>query len=268
MNVELAERMKLYEGSESQRRLTKLLPAMCRLDGKGFSNFVKGLERPYDPRLSDAMKQVTIYLAEETNCCMAYTQSDEITLCWFSEDYASQIYFDGRIQKMVSILAAKTSVKFNEVIVRLLPPVYTTKLPVFDCRIWTVPNKTEAANTFLWREKDATKNSISMAARHYYSNKALENKNGAEMQEMLLQCGVAYEGYPTFFKRGTFVQRRRLSRPFTAEEIEKLPTMHEARRHPDLIIERTVVQILEMPPFGRVRNREEVVFDGAEPLTT
>lgn len=266
MQDDFGDRMKIYEGAEAGRRLMPLLPALCRLDGKGFHNFVKGLARPYDPRLSECMKQVTVYLAEETNCCMAYTQSDEITLCWLADDFKSQIYFDGRIQKMCSILAAKTSVKFNELVASLLPGEYVKKQPVFDCRIWNVPNRAEGANTFLWREKDATKNSISMAASHYYSHNALDGKSGSEKQEMLFQKGVNWNDYPAFFKRGVFIQRRKTNRPFTAEEIDKLPAMHDARRNPDLVIERTSVQVLDMPPFGKVKNREDVVFDGAEPI--
>lgn len=51
MNDALGDRMKLYEGAEAQRRLIPLLPAIIRLDGKGFHNWTRCLKRPYDERL-------------------------------------------------------------------------------------------------------------------------------------------------------------------------------------------------------------------------
>lgn len=45
------DRMKLYEKQEAERRLLPLLPVCSRIDGKGFSEFTKGLKRPYDERI-------------------------------------------------------------------------------------------------------------------------------------------------------------------------------------------------------------------------
>jgi tRNA(His) guanylyltransferase len=265
MNDDFGDRMKLYEMSEAGRKLMPLLPVIARLDGRAFHGFVRGLERPYDPRLSNLMLESTKYLVRETNACCGYTQSDEITLAWYEPDYRSQLLFDGRVSKMTSILAATCSVYFNKRLPEFLPGEYAEKMPIFDCRVWCAPSVAEGANVFLWREHDATKNSISMAARHYYSHHQLENKSGPQMQEMLWQKGVNWNDYPTFFKRGTFVQRKKVVRPFTTEEMEKLPPRHDARRNPNLMVERTEYAALDMPPFGKVTNRAEVIFFGAEP---
>lgn len=183
-NDSFGDRMKLFEGAEAARKTLPLVPVMARLDGKGFSKFTKGLKRPYDESMSQAMVVTTAYLVEETNARIGYTQSDEISLVFYSDRIDSEIFFDGKIQKMVSILAGMATSKFNSLLPKYLP-AKTELLPVFDCRVWNVPTLTEAANTILWREKDATKNSISMAAQHYYSHKQLENKNSSEKQEML-----------------------------------------------------------------------------------
>lgn len=198
--------------------------------------------------------------------CLSLTR--QITLGWFSPDFASEIFFDARISKMLSILAAMQSVYFNKRLPKYLPEEYQQKMPTFDCRVWCVPNIVEGANAFLWREQDATKNSISMAARTYFSHKQVENKNGKEMQEMLWQKGVNWNDYPAFFKRGTFIQRRKTMKPFTAEELDRLPPKHKARTEPpdSLFFERTEYVALDMPPFGKVTNRPEVIFYGAEPI--
>jgi len=266
MHDDFGDRMKLYEMAEAGRRLLPLLPAIARLDGRSFSQFTRDLERPFDPRLSDLMIDTTRFLVRETGACCGYTQSDEITLAWYSDRFDSQIYFDGRISKMVSGLAALASVSFNRRLPDFLPAHYGNRLPTFDSRVWNVPNLVEGANAFLWREQDATKNSISMAARCWYSHDKLTNKSGAEMQEMLLQKGVNWDEFPAFFQRGTYIQRRKVLRKFSSEELTGLPEKHEAHRNPDLVVERTEVMTLEMPPFSKVRNRPEVIFFGAEPV--
>jgi tRNA(His) 5'-end guanylyltransferase len=265
-NDDFGDRMKLLESAEAGRRLMPLLPALARLDGKGFSRFTHGMERPFDKRMSDLMVETTKYLVQETNAVCGYCQSDEITLAWYSDDYNSQIYFDGKIQKMVSTLAAKCSVIFNRMLPDFLPQEYAERLPTFDCRVWNVPTLSEATNCFLWRENDATKNSISMAARHYFSHKSLDSKNGSEMQEMLWkEHGVNWNNYPDFFKRGTYVQRKKSVRKFTIEELELLPKLHEARKNPELLIERSDVMVVAMPKLSSVANRVNVIFFGEDP---
>lgn len=267
----LGDRMKQYEGMECGKRLMPLLPAFARLDGKCFHTFTRNMERPYDQRLSDLMVHVTKYLVEETNACCGYTQSDEITLAWYSGNFKSQIYFDGRISKMTSILAAMCSLYFYQSLSDFFNSYsgdYPLGIPLFDCRVWNVPTLEEGANVFLWREQDATKNSISMAAQSYYSSNQLQNKSGSEMQEMLFQKDVNWNDYPTFFKRGSYVQRKKVLRKFATDEIEKLPLMHDAHRNQDLMVERSDVSVIEMAPLGAVINRIEVIFFGEKPKTT
>jgi tRNA(His) guanylyltransferase len=258
--------MKYYENQECGRRFMPLLPVLARIDGKTFSNWTRGLKRPFDERLSRTMIAVTKRLVEETGALIGYTQSDEITLAWYSSDHKSQIYFDGRILKMCSILAAYTSVWFNELIPSNIPEKIGQPA-VFDCKVWQVPTLTEAANSVLWREQDATKNSIQMAAREVFSHRDLHGKNGNDQQAMLLTKDINWNDYPAFFKRGTFVQRYRTERAFTAEEIEKLPPKHAARTNPELKVKRSEIRELDMPPFGRVTNREGVIFLGELPVT-
>lgn len=257
-------RMKLYENQEAGRRLMPLLPMCLRLDGNNFSKFTRGLGRPYDKRLSDLMVALTNYLVAETGATIGYTQSDEISLVCFSDNFKSQVYFDGRVQKVESILAAKASVFFNKHLADFLPEK-AEQSPVFDCRVWNVPNKAEAANVLLWREQDATRNSITMAAHEYYSHSQLFKKSTKEMQALLLEKDVNWNDYPAFFKRGSFIQKRKVLRKFSVDELERLPERHEARTNPDLQVERTEFVRIDMPPFGQVTNRVGVVFDGEEP---
>ena len=260
----LGDRMKEYEKAEGGRRFLPLLPICARIDGRSFSKWTSDLVRPYDERLSRIMKETTRWLVEQTSALVGYTQSDEISLLFYSPSRKSTVFFDGRIQKLTSVLASMTTARFNTLVPENLPEKASYPA-TFDCRVWSVPTREEAANVFLWRELDATKNSISMAARHYYSHKQLMNKNGSEMQEMLYQKGVNWNDYPPFFKRGVFLQRKAVVRKFTADELSQLPPRHDAHKNPDLEITRHDVMEVSLPPLPRVTNRVAVLFEGAAP---
>jgi tRNA(His) guanylyltransferase len=266
--MELAERMKLYESQTTQLRLLPKLPILCRLDGINFSGFTHSLKsksKPYDERLSNLMIETTKYLVDLTGARCGYTQSDEITLLLYSDDIDSETYLNRKCYKLNSRLAADCSVYFNEKLEGFLPEKKGDR-PSFDCRVWNVPTLEEAANVFLWRERDATKNAISMAAESYYSSEDLRGKNGNERQEMLFQVGVNFNEYPTFFKRGTYVQRMKVKKKMDIEEFDSLPEKHHARLNPDLEFERTVIDALNLPIFGKITNRVDVVFDGQKPV--
>lgn len=262
----LGDRMKMYERAGSGAKMMHLLPVLARIDGRTFSSFTTGLERPYDVRLSKMMADTTAFLVKETNAVVGYCQSDEITLVMYSDKPDTQLFFDGKHSKITSQLAALASVYFFKLTQECLPDQYAAKMPTFDCRVWNVPTKMEAVNCILWREQDATRNSITMAARSYYSDKELFGKHGGQMQEMLFQKGVNWNDYPAFFKRGTYIQRRVLTTPFTSEELSKLPPLHHAHKNPDLLIERSEYRTLNMPPISKVVNREDVIFNGRNPL--
>jgi tRNA(His) 5'-end guanylyltransferase len=76
---------------------------------------------------------------------------------------------------------------------------------------------------------------------------------------------VNWNNYPTFFKRDTFVQKQTVTRQFTAEEMDTLPAQHDARKYPELTVERTAIRCLDMPPFAKVMNRVDVIFADAQP---
>lgn len=115
--------------------------------------------------------------------------------------------------------------------------------------------------------ENLSKNSITMAARSYYSDAELFKKNGSQKQEMLFQKGVNWNDYPDFFKRGSYVQRRVVSGKLTKQELADLPPKHKARTDPDFAFERSVIDVVKMPPFGKVLNRDGVIFFGEEPRT-
>jgi len=71
----------------------------------------------------------------------------------------------------------------------------------FDSRAFLIPYD-EVANYFIWRQQDATRNSIQMVARSMYSHKELAGKKTSALHDMLMEKGVNWNDYPTVCKRG------------------------------------------------------------------
>jgi tRNA(His) guanylyltransferase len=238
----LGFRMKEYEAPSTTRRAFKGQPLIVRLDGKGFHQWVKGLQRPYDQGLSDLMLKVTEALVERFQPRVAYTQSDEITLAWHIEPHETADFpFNGRFQKLESLTAAYATAVFNSLVPTYLPSK-VGNLATFDSRAFVVPNLREAYHCLLWRQQDAVKNAISMAAHTYFSHKSLQGAHGPDMQERLFQeKGINFNDYPAFFKRGTFVKRHKVLKHLSPAEAAAIPEAHR----PTGPVARTVVQAFD-----------------------
>lgn len=184
--------------------------SILRLDGKAFHTYTRGLERPFDQRFMHDMAATAHYLCGEiAGTVLAFVQSDEISL--LLTDFATnttEAWFDGNVQKMTSVSASLATARFNE----LRPG----KLACFDSRAFTIPDPTEVANYFVWRQQDCTRNSVSMAAQSLFSPKQLHGKSGSEMQEMMwCEHGVNWNDYPVDCRRGTVIVSRTRVAPVT-----------------------------------------------------
>lgn len=256
-----------YESNETSRRFLQQIPIIARLDGKAFHSFCKMIkaEKPFDDRLVETMRQTSRLLAIETNANMAYTQSDEITLVWYSASPESSVWFDGKPYKILSVLSSYASVIFNRLFDTYmdLSELDVSKMPVFDCRAFNVPTLIDGVEVFQCREDNARCNSVQMAARAVFSHNQCHEKKIQELRKMLLDGGINWEDYPNRFKNGTYVQRKKTKRKFTTNEIEALPPKHEARKNPDLVIERTDFEFLDVS-LGAVENKIGVVYFGED----
>lgn len=268
MSDALGDRMKMYEMSEAGRRAMPKLPILLRADGKAFHSFTSKMKRtpeePYHKGLSDLMIHTMLKAVEFTNARVGYTQSDEISLIILPRDREEPI-FGGRFQKLTSIVAAKISVEFAKAMDSF--GVDGKGTPLFDCRAWNVPNEMEAVNAVLWREQDAMKNSIQMAARTMFSHAEVQDKNSKQLQEMMFQKGINWNNYPAFFKRGTYGRREFIFGTFTKEELEDLPPKHKAHSDPNLTFERSQIRQITLPILSRVVNKAEVLLHGRNPVT-
>ncbi len=206
----LGDRMKAYEWAESHRRFEPNAVVVVRLDGRGFSKFTRGMDKPFDERMSKAMIEAATIVMRAAKSRLAYTQSDEITLVLEPSSDEDSIFFHGKKQKIVSVLAGLCSSAFIHAVMAGETdfPMYAGRMPHFDCRVFEVPESYEAANAVLWRVRDAERNAVSMATRAHYAPPEMEHKSVVAMKEMLWQKGVDFRALPSIFRQGALLTRR------------------------------------------------------------
>lgn len=210
----LGDRMKRYEKNHDHVLMNRV-PVIVRVDGKGFSKWTKKqkCDKPFDVIFMAAMQETMKYVAEHIEgCVFGYTQSDEMTFVLRNDQsLESEPWFGNRLQKICSVVSSMVTVRFNWNHINE-DDIGNQSLAFFDARVFTVPNFDEAANVLLWRENDASKNSISAAC--YYevakkigkgtARKKMHGLNGNQQQELLFQeTGINWNNYPTSFKRGS-----------------------------------------------------------------
>jgi tRNA(His) 5'-end guanylyltransferase len=216
----LGDRMKSYEDAY-RISLPSRLPVIIRVDGKAFHTYTKDCKRPLDQGLVDTMNKTAIQLCKNLQGCqIAYIQSDEISLLMNNyQDLDTQSWYDNNLQKMVSVSAAIASTTFTENSTLIwgygaLSGFPIIKAAYFDSRAFVLP-KEEVVNYFLWRQQDATRNSIQMLARTLYSHKQCNNKNNSQLQEMTFQKGINWNDCPTSQKRGRCIVKAKTNKPAT-----------------------------------------------------
>jgi tRNA(His) 5'-end guanylyltransferase len=201
-NTALGDRMKRYEAVH-RTVLPRRTYTLLRVDGRAFHSYLRGATKPFDEQFMADMDTVAEALCQEiTGSVFAYTQSDEISV--LVTDFATEQtepWFGGVTAKWLSISAALATAVLNERRPR--------RRALFDARVFAMADPVEVANYFIWRQRDAVRNSISMAAQARFSHKRLHGVSSAGMQELLFtEAGVNWNDYPEGCKRGRVSARR------------------------------------------------------------
>jgi tRNA(His) guanylyltransferase len=237
----VGDRIKEWE-RDAETRPSGDKPIIVRLDGKNFSKWTKGLAKPYDSKMSEIMMEVTETLVQYCNADVGYTQSDEISLVISQNAGGGEVFFAGRYQKLASVLASLATYRFNELVRFGLPDKKNT-MALFDARVFEVPTLDDVVEVFSWRADDCRRNSVSCMAQTMFSHKELQKKSVRTMKAMMKDAGSDWDESPQFYRNGIYIKRVKTSGKFTCEEIESLPPKHNARTNPDLIVERTHLEM-------------------------
>ena len=226
----LGDRMKSNYEDISRYYLTRRTPVIIRVDGKAFHTFTKGMKKPFDDVLVKSMQATMKYLCENIQgCVLGYAQSDEITLvlCDY-KNLDTDAWFGYNVQKMCSVAASMATMAFNKAFDREVVKFYLNNIDednnwlsqeahiryatydnardngaMFDARCFNIP-KEEVTNCLIWRQQDATRNSIEAVGQANFSHKELHKKTCNDIQDMLmLQKGINWNDFATTLKRGS-----------------------------------------------------------------
>lgn len=205
----LGNKMKRYQ-AVTDVALPKDGYNILQLDGNAFHTYTKGFQKPFDERFVAAMNQTAIFLMENTPTAkFAYVQSDEINILLYADQNKTrpeEPYFNNRVEKVVSISAAKASVTMSF--------LFPEKNPAFfDARFFNLPDKQTVAEHFIWRQRDCVKNSINTVAQAVFGRKNLFGKNTHKLREMLATNGTPWEDYADEYKTGRLI----IKVPYTRE---------------------------------------------------
>lgn len=198
----LGVRMKKYERVTRTELMSHSL-TILRVDGRAFHSYLGRASKPFDFEFIANMQEVARVLCREiSGTVFAYGQSDEISLLISDIPPQAQQWFGGVVQKMVSVSASLATAAL------IARRGVERGLPTFDSRVFHVPSWTEAGNYFVWRQRDAVRNSISMAAQAVFTHDELLYQNSGSMQEMLWKRNINWNDYPESAKRGWCVSRQ------------------------------------------------------------
>lgn len=199
-STSLGDRMVAYE-QPWKAAFPRRSYVMCRLDGRSFHTHLRSAAKPFDMQFIEDMGHVAIALCEEiSGAVFAYQQSDEISVLIYDQGQNAEPWFAGELQKIVSITASIATATLG---------TRRPGRPLFDSRAFVLPNAVEVANYFLWRERDAVRNSIAMAAQAHFSQRRLHGVNAGGMQELLhAEAGINWNSYPDSCRRGQVAVRQ------------------------------------------------------------
>lgn len=197
MSDAIGDRFKRYEGCFDYC-LPRRLPLVIRVDGRAFHGLK--LAKPFDSFFHARMGIAAMALCKNVQgAVLAYFQSDEISIIARDDmRNTTQPWMDKRLNKLLSLSAAIATAAFND------GSDYGPRQ--FDSRAFVLPDLDEVINYLIWRQQDATRNSISMAAHAMFSHKSLHGVNSNGMLDKLREAGSPWENIPTHFKRGTILR--------------------------------------------------------------
>lgn len=213
---DFGDRIKSNYEDRSRFYLPRRTFTILRIDGKAFHSYTKDCERPFDAGLTADMNATAVTLCEKiSGAQLGFVQSDEISV--LLTDFATpatEAWFDNNLQKIVSVSASIATVAFNKTrmlrISKNSPDDYNWAN--FDSRAFSIADRQEVINYFIWRQADAMRNSVSMVARSGFSHKELDGKSVKDMKQMLLDKGVDWNKINDGFKHGRTIVKRNVSK--------------------------------------------------------
>jgi tRNA(His) guanylyltransferase len=225
--MELGDRMKSYEGG-FMTIIPPQEPFIVRLDGHSFSKFTRKLSQPFDKNFVKVMVKTMNDLVDKFNARTGYCHSDEISLIFDrvmppineitdGDDLQSDKpeivnvhMYNGRVQKIVSLMAGYCSARFNFHASKIFGEHYGSGEHYFDGRVVVFMGEDiEIVNHMVWRSlRDCPRNCILKYANYILKNTEIYGKKCDELVKMMKEKNFDYETQvPPELKHGVYCKR-------------------------------------------------------------
>lgn len=206
----LKDRVSAYE-EITDFKLTRKLPVIISLNGRGFRKLTSLIEKPYSSEFVSVMGQTMIKLASEIEgAIFLYSFNDEIIIvCRNDRHLETEAWYDNHIQKIVSATASMGSIFFH--IAAQKQGMKLLGEPIFLAKTFIIPSITETINYLISKQHLASQTAISMACfyelikKYNYDKtaKILKNLSTEEKYDLLIkECDVDLQNYQLAFWRG------------------------------------------------------------------
>lgn len=196
--------MRAFENSNDPR-IHPSMNVVVRIDGRNFSKLTRRTLKlkPFDTKLRDTMIYTTMDLMENSGFRIdqGFTQSDEISLLLNPTEIHKT--FNGKIRKIISLLAAQASVTFTR---------QMQIQGIFDARVIQLPTKAIVKDYFRWRKTDTEINCLNQWCYYHLVNTDGKTPYAAQVElngkgfdwknEYLFQKGINFNNLPTWQKQG------------------------------------------------------------------
>ncbi|RKO97152.1 hypothetical protein CAUPRSCDRAFT_3681, partial [Caulochytrium protostelioides] len=234
-------RLKTYEAAGELLVIPPESPFVVRLDGVSFYRLTKGVTKPFDLRITRAMRRTAMDLMSHFSPTTVYTQSDEISLVYLPAMGPQSVNHDkqkrrpnavfphlyaGRIIKIASTIASYTAVRFNyhlqqEDWTDLAPQHQRTLLNAtacFDGRAFACSYE-DLANQIFWRSNfDGLRNAVSHFAQSVLPAGTLQGRNLTQQLELLAERGRSpFAEVEPCHMWGTWLKRETYQMPASAK---------------------------------------------------
>ncbi|MDG6918282.1 MAG: tRNA 5'-guanylyltransferase [Nitrososphaerota archaeon] len=172
---------------------------LARLDGWHFRTFTRGLEKPFDRKLWEALQETAIRFFSVFRPAFAYAHSDEVTFV-----FTKATLFD-RVEKLDSLMAGVYSSTVTSLMGR---PA------AFDCRVIGIARESNITAYLAWRQSDCNRNFVSGWAERVLADsgmspariaKTLKGMPGYKKELLCKDHGCDLNSLPGWQRRGALL---------------------------------------------------------------
>ncbi len=238
MSESLKERALSYENAYNVF-LTRRLPLIICLNGRGFRKTLSLVAKPHSPEYTEVLSKTLIKLASDIEGChMIYSFNDEIIIvCRNDQSLGTEAWYDNNLQKIVSVSSSLASVAFSRIARDANLPLVGE--PVFLAKAFVLPSLTETINYLIYQQHRASGIAVHNLCQYFLSSKYgaqiakqnLEFKTDDEKYDLLVrELKVDPKNYPKSFWKGIACYRspKKTKNAYGQEEVRnKLTINHD-----------------------------------------